>query len=283
MAKKRGKEKAKGSNQKSGLIPKYKKIQKIDFTYGRFAQLDLWPVTPGITADGQHLSDNVKGLMFCNHFGYACWEQDGSVLLTDNLPDESTNKSLSAKELIRWRNRDNEEAKFNQLLDAVFRSRTLENFGNKERPGVNPSEFLPWLAQKGYPLPSGLIEKLEQYDHDELAQELKQFHENMIYLIEHGKNPPGILKPKKTEKKKIKKAGRPPHPRIEQVKKVAIALRKNHPQMTIEAMTNHRKIIDAATAPNERRLHKNSNISCGITQRTLRRHISAALKSKNSS
>ena len=155
---KRGKEKAKGSNPKSGLIPKYKKIQKMDFTYERFSRLDLWPITPGITGDGGSLSDNVKGLLFCNHFGYACWEQDGSVLLTD-LPDKPTNKSLSDKEWIRWINRDNEEAKFNQLLDAAFRSRTLKNFGSKKRPEVKPFEFLTWLIQKGYPIPSGLIEK----------------------------------------------------------------------------------------------------------------------------
>jgi len=282
MAKKRGKEKSKGSNPKSGLIPRYKKIQKMDFTYEKFARLDLWPITSGITGDGQHLTDNVKGLLFCNHFGYACWEQDGSVLLTD-LPDKPTNKSLSDKEWIRWINRDNEEAKFNQLLDAAFRSRNLKNFGSIERPEVKPFEFLAWLAQKGYPLPGCLIEKWDQGDHDELAQELRQFHKNMMYLIEHGKTPPGILKRKPAEKKKIKKPGRPPHPRIEQVKKAAIALKKKNPKMTIEEMTHHRKIIDAATVPNERRLHKNSQSTCEISQRTLRRHISAALKSKNSS
>jgi len=54
-------------------------------------------------------------------------------------------------------------------------------------------------------------------------------------------------------------------------------------KMTIEEMTNHRKIIDAATAPNERRLHKNAQSSCEISPRTLRRYISDALKSKNSS
>lgn len=289
MAKKRGK--AKGSNPKSGLIPKYKKIKKMDFTYERFAQIDLWPITPGITADGQHLSDNVKGIMFCDHFGYACWEQDGSVLLTGNLPDESTNKTLSAKELIRWRNRDNEEAKFNQLLDAAFRSRTLENFGNKERPEVNPFEFLTWLIQKGYPLPNGLIEKWKQSDHDEFAEKLRLFHEHMMYLIEHGKNPPGTHNPKKKEKKKIKKVGRKPHSRIEQIKKAAIALRKKHPKMTIEKMTYHQKITTQIPAPSKQKPYQDFSDKSddkyknffGISRRTVRGYISDALKSQNSS
>ena len=112
-----------------------------------------------------------------------------------------------------------------------------------------------------------------------------------MYLVEYGKNPPGTLKPKKTEKKKTKKAGRPSHLRIEQIKKAAIKLRNKHPNMTIKNMTFHQEITTQIFIPSKMKPHQDFSDKSddeyknfyGIARRTVRGYISQALKSQNSS
>jgi hypothetical protein len=99
-------------------------------------------------------------------------------------------------------NLDQEIFKVERFLDAAIEKKILvaiqsaiprllseDYFFNDYFDKFEPTQLLAILDSKGYPVPADLLKSIEEGKFDDAEGLLKELHESMLYLLEHGKNP----------------------------------------------------------------------------------------------